>query len=51
MNPKPPRDYAGERDARLTREDRKISRCPRCGAWRYALVCTGACPVLGLVKT
>ena len=37
---------AAKRARRLAREDQKIDRCPRCGAWRYALVCTGACPVL-----
>lgn len=43
------KDHDAERRARLNREDAKINRCPRCGAWRYQTVCTGACPVLALV--
>lgn len=44
-----PRDPREREHARLDREDAKIDRCPRCGAWRYAKTCTGACPVLHVV--
>lgn len=39
------------RDVVLTNADTRVSRCPRCGAWRYRLVCTGACPVLEVVES
>lgn len=43
-------EQQADRQARLAREDRRIDRCRRCGAWRYDRVCTGACPVLHVVQ-
>lgn len=28
---------------RLALEDRRLDRCPRCGAWRYARACSTPC--------
>lgn len=33
-------DLATERNRRLERADRNISRCPECGAWQWRNLCT-----------
>jgi hypothetical protein len=33
-------DVAADRNRRLERADRHISRCPECGAWRWQYACT-----------